>query len=102
MRFLGFLLVVGGLAGVCLAGDAVPVLLWGGEPGGDSRMIAVNPLSKTSRREFEDILVARIGKSQPPFVVFVKDNLCVEDLKDHKSVSICYKLLVFFIKLTKL
>lgn len=70
------------------SGDAVPVLLWGvNPPEFDSRPGAVNPLSKTSQAEFNQILNSKMDNSQPPLLVFVKDSLCVEDLTQHKEVS---------------
>ncbi|XP_046835886.1 V-type proton ATPase subunit S1 [Vespa crabro] len=67
------------------SGDAVPVLLWGITPEFDSRPSAVNPLSKTSQAEFNQILNSKIDNSRPPLLVFVKDSLCVEDLTQHKE-----------------
>ncbi|XP_066581435.1 V-type proton ATPase subunit S1-like [Prorops nasuta] len=65
------------------AGDAVPVLLWGGSsvPGSN----AANPLVKTSRVDFERILSTKLGKTQSPLLVFVKDSFCVEDITQHKE-----------------
>ncbi|XP_015585471.1 V-type proton ATPase subunit S1 [Cephus cinctus] len=67
-----------------LAGDTVPVLLWGGEAT-SSPLSAANPLLKTSPVEFEGILAEKVGGSQPPVLLFVRDNLCVEDLSHHKN-----------------
>ncbi|KAL2730847.1 V-type proton ATPase subunit S1 [Vespula squamosa] len=67
------------------SGDAVPVLLWGSSPEFDSRPSAVNPLSKTSQAEFNQILNSKTDNLQPPLLVFVKDSLCVEDLTQHKE-----------------
>ncbi|XP_043682984.1 V-type proton ATPase subunit S1 [Vespula pensylvanica] len=67
------------------SGDAVPVLLWGSSPEFDFRPSAVNPLSKTSQAEFNQILNSKTDNLQPPLLVFVKDSLCVEDLTQHKE-----------------
>lgn len=68
------------------AGDAVPVLIWDGETAG-SPSISVNPLQKTSQLEFEKIVMKKVGGSQRPVLVFVRDNLCVEDFTQHKEVT---------------
>ena len=67
------------------AGNAVPVLIWGGETS-ISPPILVNPLQKTSQAEFEKIVTKKVGGSQRPVLVFVRDNLCVEDFTQHKEV----------------
>lgn len=66
------------------AGDAVPVLLLGGDYS-VSLPSAENPLFKTSEMEFEKILMKKMGGTQPPILVFVRDNLCIEDLTKHKE-----------------
>jgi hypothetical protein len=60
----------------------VPVMLWCST----SSNSLINPLYKTSKPDFEGVLIKRLGKSQPPIIVFVKDNFCVEDIKFHKQV----------------
>ncbi|KAK2575303.1 hypothetical protein KPH14_008152 [Odynerus spinipes] len=67
------------------AGDAVPVLIWGGSVESDSRLTVVNPLLKTTKAEFTQILNSKVDDSQPPILVFMKDSLCVEDLTQHKE-----------------
>ena len=69
------------------AADSVPVLLWGGD-GETSSPEPVNPLHKNSRVDFEKILNRKLGKSQPPLLVFVRDSFCNEDLTQNAEVSI--------------
>ncbi|XP_076631287.1 uncharacterized protein LOC143346748 [Colletes latitarsis] len=66
------------------AENAVPVLLWGGSANSDSGINAVNPFLKTTRNEFDSFLRKKLETS-PPVLLYVKDNLCVEDLVKHKE-----------------
>lgn len=68
------------------ADNAVPVLLWGGSSSTDSdpRSPPVNPFLKTSREEFDSFLRKKLDDS-PPVILYVKDNLCVEDFMKHKQ-----------------
>lgn len=84
LKHLKFLFVVWAIfaqLAIAHAINVVPVMLWCG----DSSSSLINPLQKTSRPEFEGILAEQLGKSQPPMIVFVKDNFCVEDVKYHKQ-----------------
>lgn len=72
------------------AENAVPVLLWGGSTNSDSETSAVNPFLKTTRKEFDSFLRKKLETS-PPVLLYVKDNLCVEDLVKHKQVSMPLK-----------
>lgn len=67
------------------ADNAVPVLLWGGSVNSDLATSAVNPFLKTTSEEFDDFLRKKLENS-PPVLLYVKDNLCVEDLVKHKQV----------------
>ncbi|XP_054001568.1 V-type proton ATPase subunit S1-like [Hylaeus anthracinus] len=66
------------------AENAVPVLLWGGLADTDSETSAVNPFLKTSSKEF-DLFLRKKLETSPPVLLYVKDNLCVEDLVKHKQ-----------------
>ena len=67
------------------ADNAVPVLLWGGSTDSDPRTSPpVNPFLKTSREEFDSFLRKKLDDS-PPVILYVKDNLCVEDFMKHKQ-----------------
>ena len=67
------------------ADNAVPVLLWGGSTNSDpTTSPPVNPFLKTSREEFDSFLRKRLDDS-PPVILYVKDNLCVEDFMKHKQ-----------------
>ncbi|XP_076240622.1 uncharacterized protein LOC143183091 [Calliopsis andreniformis] len=66
------------------ADNAVPVLLWDGSSNSDSATSAVNPFLKTSREEFDAFLRKKL-ENFPPVFLFVKDNLCIEDLMKHKQ-----------------
>lgn len=69
------------------ADNAVPVLLWGGSTDSDpTTSPPVNPFLKTSREEFHSFLRKKLDDS-PPVILYVKDNLCVEDFMKHKQVS---------------
>ncbi|XP_011298466.1 uncharacterized protein [Fopius arisanus] len=67
-----------------LGGDAVPVLIWGGDTS-ESGPSPVNPLGKTSQADFEKIVSKKVDGSQPPLLVFMRDNLCVEDFVQHRK-----------------
>lgn len=67
-----------------LADNAVPVLLWGGSVRPDSERSAVNPFLKTSSKEF-DLFLRKKLENSPPVLLYVKDNLCTEDLVKHKQ-----------------
>ncbi|XP_012288603.1 uncharacterized protein LOC105704173 [Orussus abietinus] len=68
-----------------ISGNTVPVLMWGG--GAPDHFIGSrNPLQKTPQYEFETFMKKSVAKTQPPILVYVKDNLCVEDLTQHKKV----------------
>ncbi|XP_017889542.1 uncharacterized protein LOC108630642 isoform X2 [Ceratina calcarata] len=69
-----------------LADNAVPVLLWGGSVSPDSEKSAVNPFLKTSSKEFDLFLRKRL-ENLPPVLLYVKDNLCTEDLVKHKQLQ---------------
>ncbi|XP_033322202.2 uncharacterized protein LOC117218149 [Megalopta genalis] len=66
------------------ANNAVPVLIWGGA-GSDSERHSINPFLKTTRKEFESFLHEKL-EGLPPVLLFVKRNLCVEDLIKHKQL----------------
>lgn len=67
------------------ADNAVPVLLWGGSTDSDpTTSPPVNPFLKTSREEFDSFLRKKLDDS-PPVILYVKDNLCVEDFMKHKQ-----------------
>lgn len=66
------------------ADNAVPVLLWGGSVNSDLATSAVNPFLKTSSKEF-DLFLRKKLKNSPPVLLYVKDNLCIEDLVKHKQ-----------------
>ncbi|XP_003708609.1 uncharacterized protein LOC100880959 [Megachile rotundata] len=66
------------------ADNAVPVLLWGGSVNSDLATSAVNPFLKTTSKEFESFLHKKLD-NLPPVLLYVKDNLCVEDLVKHKE-----------------
>lgn len=78
--FLGLIAIVQLI--VVRASNVVPVLLWSA----DANDGLINPLHKTSRSEFEKVLAQRVGKTQPPIMVFVKENFCAEEIKHHKQV----------------
>ena len=65
------------------AGNSVPVMLWLGE----SSNSHTNPLQKTAKIDFEEILHKRLGRKTPPLILFVKDSLCIEDIKEHKNLQ---------------
>ncbi|KAL7289921.1 hypothetical protein TKK_0016308 [Trichogramma kaykai] len=65
------------------AGNSVPVMLWYGESSNN----LVNPLHKTSKHEFEETLLKRLGKTHPPLILFVKDSFCIEDINKHKNLQ---------------
>lgn len=71
------------------ADNAVPVLLWGGSVNSDLATTAVNPFLKTTSKEFDSFLRKKLA-NLPPVLLYVKDNLCVEDLVKHKQVIIVY------------
>ncbi|XP_034193902.1 uncharacterized protein LOC117610509 [Osmia lignaria lignaria] len=66
------------------ADNAVPVLLWGGSVNSDLPTTAVNPFLKTTSKEFDSFLRKTL-ENLPPVLLYVKDNLCVEDLVKHKQ-----------------
>nr|XP_031842941.1 uncharacterized protein LOC116431521 [Nomia melanderi] len=67
------------------ANNAVPVLIWGGAGSdSDSGRHSINPFLKTIRKEFESFLHEKL-EGLPPVLLYVKQNLCVEDLKKHKQ-----------------
>ncbi|XP_063988750.1 V-type proton ATPase subunit S1 [Diachasmimorpha longicaudata] len=69
-----------------LGGDAVPVLIWGGDaPASD--LSPVNPFRNTSQEDFEKIVTRKVGDAHAPapVLVFMRDNLCVEDFVQHKK-----------------
>lgn len=82
--FLAFVIAIASRIGGSLAGDAVPALLWGDSVSTNTETTAVNPFQKTSSKEFSETLHC-ILKSQPPVLVLLKDNLCVEDFTQHKE-----------------
>lgn len=57
-------------------------MLWSGS---SAKNPLVNPLHKTSKAEFQQVLSDRLPAGQPPMIIFVKDNFCVEDIKHHKE-----------------
>lgn len=72
------------------ADNAVPVLLWGGSVNSDlAQTGAVNPFLKTTSEEFDLFLHKKLENS-PPVLLYIKDNLCIEDLVKHKQVIIIY------------
>lgn len=71
------------------ADNAVPVLLWGGSVNSDLATSAVNPFLKTTSEEF-DLFLRKKLENSPPVLLYVKDNLCIEDLVKHKQVIIIY------------
>ncbi|CAK9807771.1 V-type proton ATPase subunit S1 [Anthophora quadrimaculata] len=66
------------------ADNAVPVLLWGGSVNSDLTISAVNPFLKTTSEEF-DLFLRKKLENSPPVLLYVKDNLCIEDLVRHKQ-----------------
>ncbi|OAD53277.1 V-type proton ATPase subunit S1 [Eufriesea mexicana] len=66
------------------ADNAVPVLLWGGSVNSDLATSAVNPFLKTTSEEF-DLFLRKKLENSPPVLLYVKDNLCIEDLVKHKQ-----------------
>ncbi|KAG6795024.1 hypothetical protein HZU73_09474 [Apis mellifera caucasica] len=67
------------------ADNAVPVLLWGGSVNSDlAQTGAVNPFLKTTSEEFDLFLHKKLENS-PPVLLYIKDNLCIEDLVKHKQ-----------------
>ncbi|KOC63704.1 V-type proton ATPase subunit S1 [Habropoda laboriosa] len=66
------------------ADNAVPVLLWGGSVNSDLAISAVNPFLKTTSEEF-DLFLRKKLENSPPVLLYVKDNLCIEDLVQHKE-----------------
>ncbi|XP_015112995.1 uncharacterized protein LOC107038412 [Diachasma alloeum] len=69
-----------------LGGDAVPVLIWGGDSPA-SGLSPVNPFRNTSQEDFEKIVARKVGGAHAlaPVLVFMRDNLCVEDFVQHRK-----------------
>ncbi|XP_033362038.1 V-type proton ATPase subunit S1-like [Bombus vosnesenskii] len=65
------------------ADNAVPVLLWGESVNSDLTN-AVNPFLKTTSEEFGLYLRKKLENS-PPVLLYIKDNLCIEDLVKYKQ-----------------
>lgn len=65
------------------ADNAVPVLLWGGSINSDLTS-AVNPFSKSTSEEF-DLFLRKTLENSPPVLLYIRDNLCIEDLVKHKQ-----------------
>ncbi|KAK9294559.1 hypothetical protein QLX08_010866 [Tetragonisca angustula] len=65
------------------ADNAVPVLLWGGSINSDLTS-AVNPFLKSTSEEF-DLFLRKTLENSPPVLLYIKDNLCIEDLVKHKQ-----------------
>lgn len=70
------------------ASTGVPVLIWGGDSRTTSNKILVNPFERTSQEDFTKIVTKFVGGSLNPLLVFVKDDLCVEDLANSKEVHV--------------
>ncbi|XP_076759443.1 V-type proton ATPase subunit S1 [Xylocopa sonorina] len=66
------------------ADNAVPVLLWGGSVKSDLSRSAVNPFLKTTSEEF-DLFLRKLLENSPPVLLYMKENLCTEDLVKHKQ-----------------
>ncbi|XP_078053220.1 V-type proton ATPase subunit S1 [Augochlora pura] len=81
---LTFTLIIAAQVSLLYANDAVPVLIWGGA-GFDSERHSINPFLKTTRKEFDSFLHEKL-EGLPPVLLFVKRNLCVEDLIKHKQL----------------
>ena len=75
------------------ADNAVPVLLWGGSINSDLTS-AVNPFLKSTSEEF-DLFLRKTLENSPPVLLYIKDNLCIEDLVKHKQVSAIYFITVY-------
>lgn len=88
------------------ASDLAPALIWGGTYP-EIKIVDVNPLGRTTESEFQKIVKQRIGSALPPIVVFIKDNLCIEDLTQNSKVGIWIAILFYvsfciFYKINKL
>lgn len=78
MGYGSYFLFFGFVATVVTARDYVPVLLWG-EPISRDSSSSVSGLSKLGTDEFYSYLLKKVQEDRPNIVLFMEENLSVED-----------------------
>ncbi|XP_012257601.1 uncharacterized protein LOC105686914 [Athalia rosae] len=79
---------------VILSGGSVPVVFIGSENQklGDH----VSALGVLQKEEFDSVVEAKVGVSRKPIVVFSRDNLCVEELRQQKYGKDDFNTIYYF------